>query len=1044
MTSTGTCPRCGTPRYQETSAGLCPKCLGALGFGIEFDAGEADAIPARDKPRRLGDYELIEEIARGGMGVVYRARQVSLERIVALKVVLHGSFSSPEFVRRFRTEAAVVASLQHPHIVAVHEVGQADEEHFFSMDYIEGKSLAELIREQPVSARHAAQYLKTIAEAVHYAHERGVVHRDLKPSNVLIDIFDQPRITDFGLAKVLGTDAELTTTGQVLGSPAYIAPEQAAGRADEVGPASDIYSLGAILYHLLTGRPPFQGETLPQILLQVQEAEPVSPSRLNPGVPRDLQTICLKCLQKAPARRYETARELADELGRFLRREPIHARPVLAVERLFLWCKRRPVPAAMILALHLVVGLGALGILWQWRRAEVNARGERQQRRVAEQYSDRVRSQLYAGDVNFAARALQHGNLGLARRTLAAWQPGDGKPDLRGFEWFYLWSQCQGEQLATLGEHDWIVTCLAFSPDGRWLATGSQDQTVKIWEVAHRALITTLPAATGAVLSVAFTPDARQLVTGGLGGTRLWSCDTWRETTNYPGQIASVSRQRPLLATAEVSFLYWWQPPGLVRVWNYQSGAQVFQAPNVARVFALSPDGNTLAVAGLEHDINLWDVNSGELRQKLLTTNAVRGMTYSHNSERLIAILRGSVPMVFGVSPSAVGTAQAGRKLWGHTMDVWGVDFSPDDALIATTSSDQTLRLWEADTLSPRGTLRGHEHEVWCVAFSPDGELLATGSKDQTIKLWRKSPPATMQVFASQNSIKPFFSPGGDKIVVQDISRSSPTTVWLLSTNPSAQYIAGRRPMGFSSDGQALVRWGRGLHTLEFISLESTNRSQVVLAANWGDNSKALQYDGFSSDWKLFFAIDDSGQVAIWDAATGQLRTHLQKGPSGISAAAISRSGRWLALASRQERTLLLVDCETGAECKLTGHKDAIIGLDFSPDEQLLAGGSLDGTIRLWRTGTGELEATLPGHMEETTDVAFAPDGRTLASVNTGLSVKLWHLATRRELVSWDLPKAGTSVQFSPDGRHLAVTTSTNSVILFDAPLFNVQRPARQ
>jgi serine/threonine protein kinase len=266
-------------------------------------------------PRAFGDYELLEEIARGGMGIVYRARQVSLDRIVAVKMLLFGPLSSPEFVKRFRAEASVAASLQHPNIVAIHDVGVCQGQQYFAMDYVEGQSLAKLLANGPLPARRAASYLKPIAEAIHYAHERGILHRDLKPSNVLIDVNDQPRVTDFGLARRLEGDSELTATGMVLGSPNYVPPEQAVGKRGKVSRRSDVYSLGAMLYHLLTGRPPFVGEALTDTLEQVLNAEPVSPRLLNPSVPRDLETICLKCLEKAPDKRYTTAQALADELG---------------------------------------------------------------------------------------------------------------------------------------------------------------------------------------------------------------------------------------------------------------------------------------------------------------------------------------------------------------------------------------------------------------------------------------------------------------------------------------------------------------------------------------------------------------------------------------------------------------------------------------------------------------------------------------------------------------------------------------------------------
>ncbi|HEV3024642.1 MAG TPA: serine/threonine-protein kinase, partial [Pirellulales bacterium] len=318
--------------------------------------------PEQAVGRRLqatfGDYELLGEIARGGMGVVYKARQTRLNRLVALKMIKSGELASADDVMRFHSEAEAAGNLQHPNIVAIYEVGEHDGQHFFSMEYVEGRSLADVVRENPLSAKKSAEYVRSIAEAIQYAHERGTLHRDLKPSNVLIDMHDRPRVTDFGLAKRIEGGSEMTGTGQVLGTPSYMPPEQAAGDRGAVGPASDVYSLGAILYELLVGRPPFRAETPLDTLLQVLEQEPAAPRRLNPKLPRDLETVCLKCLRKEPARRYASAAELADDLGRFLDREPIRARRISQSERAWLWCKRRPVVAGLSAALLIITTIG--------------------------------------------------------------------------------------------------------------------------------------------------------------------------------------------------------------------------------------------------------------------------------------------------------------------------------------------------------------------------------------------------------------------------------------------------------------------------------------------------------------------------------------------------------------------------------------------------------------------------------------------------------------------------------------------------------------
>jgi len=305
--------------------------------------------------RVFGNYDVLEQIGQGGMGVVYRARQRGLGRVVALKLMLAGSRATEAEIKRFHTEAKAAATLKHPNVVSIHEVGEHDGQQYFSMDYVEGRSLAEVIRRTPLPAARAARYVKIIAEAIHYAHQHGILHRDLKPHNVLIDAQDEPRITDFGLARQIDVESDLTISGAVLGTPSYMPPEQAAGKRREIGRASDVYSLGAILYDLLTGRPPFRADTPLDTLRQVIDTEPAPPRLMNRKVPRDLETICLKCLAKMPVQRYSSAQELADDLGRFLRQEPIHARPVGSLGRIWRWSRRQPALAGLA---------GAVGVLF--------------------------------------------------------------------------------------------------------------------------------------------------------------------------------------------------------------------------------------------------------------------------------------------------------------------------------------------------------------------------------------------------------------------------------------------------------------------------------------------------------------------------------------------------------------------------------------------------------------------------------------------------------------------------------------------------------
>jgi len=374
------CNQCRQPLPQDAPEGLCPHCLAR----VALDSEPASKPVAKGPPgepaatitispeafvrvRYFGDYELLEEIARGGMGVVWKARQSSLNRTVAVKMILAGKLAGEAEVQRFHREAEAAANLQHPNTVAIHEVGEHDGQHYYSMDYVEGRDLGALVRESgPLPPARAAECLKTIAEAVHFAHQRGTLHRDLKPQNVLMDAAGVPRITDFGLAKFIERDDSLTQTGAAMGSPSYMPPEQAAGHLDQVGPHSDVYSLGAILYELLTGHPPFRAETAVATMRLVMESDPVPPRKLNLDVPLDLETICVKCLEKNPVRRYPSANALAEELGRFLKHEPIQAVPVSAIRKAESWLRRHPWTLMAAGSLMVMVLAGVL--YWQHER----------------------------------------------------------------------------------------------------------------------------------------------------------------------------------------------------------------------------------------------------------------------------------------------------------------------------------------------------------------------------------------------------------------------------------------------------------------------------------------------------------------------------------------------------------------------------------------------------------------------------------------------------------------------------------------------------
>jgi eukaryotic-like serine/threonine-protein kinase len=460
-------PKCGSVLPPGTSALLCPICV--------LTEEEGEEAQEESHAHQVGGYTLLEEIARGGMGVVYRARQSGLNRIVALKVLPGAAFASASFRARFQREAETAARLKHPGIVAVHEIGQALGQPFLSMDFIDGSSLATRLAQSRMTPEFAAQILCEVARAVSHAHLHGVAHRDLKPSNILLTSDNHPVLTDFGLACFLDLESLEGLTLDVMGSPPYLPPERLASGTSSDPIMEDIYGLGAVLYHCLTGRPPFVADSLNALLAAVGESEPVAPRRLNHSVPVDLETICLKCLEKSPAARYSSADAVADELGRFLRGESIHARPLSPVGHLIKLIRRKPLAASLIFALAVTMLIGAVVSTLAWRSAESNAADYRA---VAE----KRRVDLYSANLSAASAARESGNRNQARELLSHCLPAAGESDLRGCEWSVMYQLLQSPELESLKAHEHILTALAWHPEGHTLLSGGHDGSLKSWK----------------------------------------------------------------------------------------------------------------------------------------------------------------------------------------------------------------------------------------------------------------------------------------------------------------------------------------------------------------------------------------------------------------------------------------------------------------------------------------------------------------------------------------------------------------------------------
>ena len=1065
--SSTACAQCGRPIPPGTPPGQCPACLLALASFAGEDDLTSDSLMGAAQLRRFGDYELIEEVARGGMGVVFRARQISLNREVAVKMILAGELASPETVLRFRTEAAAAAQLQHPHIVPVYEIGEVDTQHFFSMRYIPGRrNIAAWARALPEAARFEAMAvaMSEVARAVAYAHSRGVLHRDLKPSNILMDEDSEPQVTDFGLAKILDDPAAVTLTlsSAILGSPSYMAPEQAEPRGRSVGPATDIYGLGAILYEMLSGRPPFTGATA---LIVVRKVVEDAPKRLL-DVPEDLEAICRKCLAKAPRARYASAQALAEDLERFARGQSVHAQPERALSLLWQWARRKPIPAALTLALGLTLIGGFLAVLWQWRHAEAarrqtslvnkelqttnatlsqtidqlewrrvvqlldtgdNALGLAQLARLLRSDPTNQRAASLAisvleqrGFATPAAPALSHGSdfvVTQARlsddgvRIVTAGSDGTAR----------LWDASTSKPLGSVMKHDGPVRWVEYSSDGERLATASDDKTARVWDALTGRPLTP-PLIHGSEVAMLAFSGQRLATISTDGHARIWADEQQEHLLPLDGRGVAISW------SPEGDKLFTASSKG-VKAWS-AAGQLLFEHPvGPMEGLAPSPDGKRIA-AWSNRKLWLWDIATGkDCGLTLETMTGLMAVAWSPDSKRIAGGATNNWAQVWDAT-----TGQAITPKLKHLYACSSVVFSPDGKTLISGGHDGCTRRWDIATGTTAASPLLHREAVMGMRCSVDGAHLLVVNhpwndratpRGGTAQLWGLLPrgrqPWRYDDPKSMTASSVSWSPDGQRWATNSVGAEvvvhqdgkAPLTF------PTSKINGWARGLAFLPDGQHVVV----VSTFGEFSVWSVAQQQRTIGP-----MQLGTVEGFQVFPKGDRAIigHTSGEVAVRDLATGNVITTLPSHRAPINCVDVSPDGRTVATAG-EDGQCMVSDTETGVLVFPAIHaEDEIVSVQFSHDGKRIVTASHDRTARQWDARSG---ASLGPALRTDGEVAYAqfsPNDKMVLTADRSGAARIWSTATGAPL--GEPMRHNTALRharFSPDGSRVVTEDHT-------------------
>jgi WD40 repeat protein len=999
-------------------------------------------------------YEILDELGRGGMGVVYKARQVQLQRVVALKMILAGSHAGTADLARFRTEAQAIARLQHANIVQIHEVGVHEGKPYFSLEFCGGGSLAQKINGTPLAPKEAARLVETLARGMDAAHQKNIIHRDLKPANVLLLEDGTPKITDFGLAKKLD-DVGQTQSGAIMGTPSYMAPEQAGGKSTELGPAADIYALGAILYELLTGRPPFKASTPFDTILQVMTDDPVPPTQLQSKTPKDLETICLKCLQKEPGKRYADATALAEDLRRFQAGEPIQARPVGSWERTWRWCRRNPLLAGSVTAVALSLLLGTVVATWFAIQAEANLQQAlmNEQKAVDEkQKADQARERVEMAERE-AKHSLFQARLEEARGRRFSGQVGRRFESLKALaEAARLAEELKLPAEKTLAVRNEAIACMVL-PDLR---------IAKEWHFGENY--------ENATFDSKLEMFARSDLKGEIQVCRV-------ENNEEIGRLSGAGIHAwELRFSPNREFLGAYYHNGRIVlsfiVWDVKRRQAIrkFEAGQLYPFasYDYSPDSKRVAFRTGQKAILIFDAVSGADIKLLATNLPPQRFAFDPQGNRL-AVCSLQVP---GLEIHDLDTGKI--LMLPHGTSVRGLAWRGDGKRLATAGGDGNVYLWNLEEKAPKPSiLKGHRASVTQVAFNHAGNLLASNSHDGTTRLW--DPVTGQQLLQTDGSYFTQLRFGSDDRFLFPGRDGPKTWFWEVSTGPGCQKFFGHKhkrefdldadiaPSGplkgrlMASAGEDGFRlwhlwagkeWQKLITFLPRFNAHSTvfhpDGRSLITSCSAGIFSWPLKLDadgttlhmgparrllpGYSGD---IFLSPDGGKIAVGprngiafigslDEKAKDVLSVQKEGHVTVKFVALHASGKWLATGNWHGAGVHIWKGDNGEFVQRLEIPQSARPA-FSPDGQWLVA-SNGQEYRFWRVGSWERGLTIArkGAGDMPGKSVFSQDGKLLAVAFSRTLVKIVNPATGKEYAS--LPTTGGPLCFSPDASQLVTS----------------------